>query len=178
MRKFFNCKLPFDLDLGLVGWGEFFDWCNKILWSWNSEQVRSIPRSQSTSEYSESPRNGQLRFWIAHSHDVTRTTHTNLDVLQESRVDEYWNVNVDRNLSDSWTGFTMFTLLSEKSSKGHMWSREATYTHSSNSQTGLFVSWKLVRHVESSSEKKGGAGMGFWKSKARNMLESWQAFLS
>ena len=33
--------------------------------------------------------------------DVTRTTHTNLDVLQESRVHDYWNVDVDRNFSDS-----------------------------------------------------------------------------
>ena len=24
--------------------------------------------------------------------DVTRTTHTNLDVLQESRTDDFWNV--------------------------------------------------------------------------------------
>ena len=33
--------------------------------------------------------------------DVTSTTHTNLFVLQESRIDGYWNINVDRNLSDS-----------------------------------------------------------------------------
>ena len=46
--------------------------------------------------------------------DVTRTTHTNLDVLQESRLEDYWNIDVDRNLSDSWTGFTKFTILNEK----------------------------------------------------------------
>ena len=44
--------------------------------------------------------------------DVTRTTHTNL--LQESRIDNHWNVDVDRSLSDSWTGFhpvsTVFSL--------------------------------------------------------------------
>ena len=40
--------------------------------------------------------------------DVTRATNTNLDVLQESRVDDYWNVDVDRSLSDSWTGFKKF----------------------------------------------------------------------
>ena len=33
---------------------------------------------------------------------VTRTTHTSLDVLQEGRIDDHWNVDVDRNLSDSW----------------------------------------------------------------------------
>ena len=43
--------------------------------------------------------------------DVSRTTHTNLDVMQESRIDDYWNIDGSRDLSDSWTGFTQFTLL-------------------------------------------------------------------
>ena len=42
--------------------------------------------------------------------DVSRTTHTNLDVMQESRIDDYWNVGGSRDSSDSWTGFTQFTL--------------------------------------------------------------------
>ena len=46
--------------------------------------------------------------------DVTRTTHTNLDVKQEKRIDDYWNIDVSRDLSDPWTGFTQFTLLDEK----------------------------------------------------------------
>ena len=40
--------------------------------------------------------------------DVSRTTHTNLDVMQESRIDDYWNIDGSRDLSDSWTGFTSF----------------------------------------------------------------------
>ena len=43
--------------------------------------------------------------------DVSRTTHTNLDVKQEKRIDDYWNVDESRDLSDLWTGFTQFTLL-------------------------------------------------------------------
>ena len=46
--------------------------------------------------------------------DVTRTTHTNLDVKQEKRIDDYWNIDGPRDLSDPWTGFTQFTLLDEK----------------------------------------------------------------
>ena len=42
--------------------------------------------------------------------DVSRTTHTNLDVMQERRIDDYWNIDGSRDLSDSWTGFTQFTL--------------------------------------------------------------------
>ena len=49
--------------------------------------------------------------------DGTRTTHTNLDVLQESRIDDYWNIAVDQNLSDSWAGFRKFTFLNEKPPK-------------------------------------------------------------
>ena len=56
--------------------------------------------------------------------DVTRSSDTNLDGLQEKRIDDYWNVNVNRSLSDSWTGFTKFTLLKEKPPKGYSWSKK------------------------------------------------------
>ena len=46
--------------------------------------------------------------------DVSRTTHTNLDVKQERRIDDYWNIDGSRDLSNSWKGFTQFTLSSEK----------------------------------------------------------------
>ena len=56
--------------------------------------------------------------------DVSRTTHTNLDVKQERHIDDYWNIDRSRDLSDSWTGFTQFTLLDEKPPDGYMWSGE------------------------------------------------------
>ena len=56
--------------------------------------------------------------------DVTRTTHTNLDVKQEKRIDDYWNIDGSRDLSDPWTGFTQFTLLQENAPDGYMWSGE------------------------------------------------------
>ena len=46
--------------------------------------------------------------------DVSRTTHTNLDVRQERRIDDNWNIDWSRDLSDPCTGFTQFTLLEEK----------------------------------------------------------------
>ena len=52
--------------------------------------------------------------------DVTRSTHTDLDVMQEKRIDDYWNVDENRSLSDSWTGFTKFALLKEKPLPGCM----------------------------------------------------------
>ena len=46
--------------------------------------------------------------------DVARSTHTDLDVMQEKRFDDYWNVDSNKHLSDSWKGFTKFALLKEK----------------------------------------------------------------
>ena len=54
--------------------------------------------------------------------DVSRTTQTNLDVMQEKRIDDYWNIDGSRDLSDYWTGFTQFTPLEEKPPDGYMWS--------------------------------------------------------
>ena len=52
--------------------------------------------------------------------DVTRSTHTDLDVMQENRSDDCWNFDLNRSLSDSWKSFTKFTLLKEKTPKGYM----------------------------------------------------------
>ena len=46
--------------------------------------------------------------------DGTRNTHTSLDVLLEKNLDDYWNVDGERELSDAWTGFTRFILLNER----------------------------------------------------------------
>ena len=54
--------------------------------------------------------------------DVSRTTCTNLDVKQEKRIDDYWNIDGSRDLSDPWTGFTQVTQLEEKPPDGFMWS--------------------------------------------------------
>ena len=54
--------------------------------------------------------------------DVTRATHTTLDVLQESRIDDYWNIDRSRDLSDSWRSFTQFLAFKVKPPDGYMWS--------------------------------------------------------
>ena len=42
--------------------------------------------------------------------------------MEEKRIEDYWNIDVSRDLSDPWTGFTQFTLLDEKAPEGYMWS--------------------------------------------------------
>ena len=46
--------------------------------------------------------------------DVMRSTNTELDVAQEKRIHDCWNVDENRSLSDSWTWFTKFTVLKER----------------------------------------------------------------
>ena len=50
--------------------------------------------------------------------DVSRTTHTNLDVKQEKRIDDYCNIDGSRDLSDPWTRFTQF--MEEKPPDGYI----------------------------------------------------------
>ena len=67
--------------------------------------------------------------------DVTRSTHTNLDVMQEKRIGDYWNVDENRNLSVSWTRFTNFTLLKKEASTRIYVVRGETDKDSCNYQT-------------------------------------------
>ena len=80
--------------------------------------------------------------------DVTRASHTTLDVMQESRIDDYWNIDGSGDLSDSWTGFTEFTLLNEKQPEGYMWFREVIDRTASNIQARSFVARNLEKYVK------------------------------
>ena len=66
--------------------------------------------------------------------DVSRTTRTNLDVMQEPRIDDCWDIDGSRDLSDSWTRFTQFTLLEEKPPDGYVWSQRETDKTAGNIQ--------------------------------------------
>ena len=80
--------------------------------------------------------------------DVTRNTHTSLDVLLEKTIDDYWNVDGERELSDAWTGFTSFILLNEKPPEGCTWSgwrltRKQTTSRPDNVQNWIIEKLKL-----------------------------------
>ena len=70
-----------------------------------------------------SPREESFPFPLKYI-DVSRITLSNLDVMQESRIDDSWNFDGSRDLSVSWTGFTQFTLFDEKPPDGCRWSGE------------------------------------------------------
>ena len=54
--------------------------------------------------------------------DVTRTSCTSLDVMLEKQIEDHWNVDGKKELSDAWTGFTRFDLLKERPPEGFSWS--------------------------------------------------------
>ena len=41
--------------------------------------------------------------------------------MLETHIDDYWNVDGDRELSDAWTGLTRFIFLNEKPPDGYTW---------------------------------------------------------
>ena len=85
--------------------------------------------------------------------DVIRSTHTDLDVAQEKRIDDYWNVDEKRNLSDSRTCFTRFTLLNETPPKGHMWS-EGTDKNPNDITSRSHMAWRFDKNWKSHSERR------------------------
>ena len=108
--------------------------------------------------------------------DVSRTTHTNLDVKQEKRIDDYWNIDGSRDLSDPWTGFTRFTLLEEKAPDEYMWSRERlTRIQLTSRPDHLWPElWKSMgKHAKLKKSKS-----GLKKSSILKTLENWEGSIS
>ena len=89
---------------------------------------------------------------------VVRRTKTTSDVLLERRIDGFWNIDSDRNLSEPWTGITQFTRLNEKPPDGCGVRGEAADKTIGND--------KLVWNVTSSSTKR-KAAVGYRKAEAR-----------
>ena len=88
--------------------------------------------------------------------DVTRTTDTTLDVMLEKQIEDCWNVDGDRELSDMWTGFTRFTILSEKPPDGKTWSGERLTRKRTTSRPDKLCPemWKHMSHASKRKEKR------------------------
>ena len=90
--------------------------------------------------------------------DVIRSTRTDLDVAQEKRIDDCWNVDGSRNLSDSWTGFTRFQLLNETPPEGYMWSgRRLTTIQTTSRPDHIWPdAWTRIGKAAQRTEKQNG----------------------
>ena len=76
--------------------------------------------------------------------------------MQESRIDDYWNIDESRDLSDPWSGFTQFTLLEEKPPEGFVWKgvREETDKTAGNIQARSFVARTLGENGKNAKLKE------------------------
>ena len=88
--------------------------------------------------------------------DETRTTDTSLDVMLEENIDDHWNVDGDRELSDTWTGFTRFTVLIEKPPDGFSWSGERLTRKQTTSRPDTLWPeiWKDMSDASKRKEKR------------------------
>ena len=98
--------------------------------------------------------------------DVTRTTDTSLDVVLEKNIDDYWNVDGDRELSDTWTGFTRFTFLNEKTTGWIHMFRGETDKKTNDLQARHFVARDFERYVRC-VETQRKAKVGYRETRAR-----------
>ena len=108
--------------------------------------------------------------------DVTRATSTSLDVMLEKVIDDYCNVDEGRKLSDTWTGFTKFTILDEKSPDGFSWSgRRLTRKQTTSRPDSLWPEiWKKMCRKRRSDEK---SKSGLSNNRSLTMLENaWYLF--
>ena len=74
--------------------------------------------------------------------------------MQERRIDDYWNIDGSRDLSDSWTGFTEFTLLEEKPPDGKKVVQGETDKKAVNIQARSF----MARALENNGKKRQAEG--------------------
>ena len=99
--------------------------------------------------------------------DVTRTTHTFLDVLMEKQMEDCWNVAVERKLSDAWTDFTRFMLLNERPLDGYTWS-EWRLTRIQNASRPNNVWPDVWKHVSDAAKSKAKQRWAIEQPKADN----------
>ena len=102
---------------------------------------------------------------------VKRSTDTDLDVMQEKLVDDWWSVDSHRSLSDSWQGFTKFIYRKRKILEdmcGFKWDWQKFKRLPDQILYGL----KCVRKMSKAAQNREKQG---W-AKKKPTLEDWEEF--
>ena len=97
--------------------------------------------------------------------------------MWEKSIDDYWNVDEDRDLSDTWTGFTCFRILDEKNTGWIFMVLGETDKKTNDLQARHFVARDLERYVRS-VEAKTRAKEGYRKNRSLTVLENCVVFTS
>ena len=96
--------------------------------------------------------------------------------MQERRIDDYWNIDGSRDVSDSWTGFTQFTSLEEKPPDGYMWSAERLTRKTADIQARLFMA-RTLDEIGKKCQAEGEAIDDYWNVDGdRQLSDTWTRF--
>ena len=89
--------------------------------------------------------------------DVTRTTDTSLEFMLEKNIDDYWNVDGERELSETWTGLTF---LNERPQDGCSWSGERLTRKQTTSRADTLWPeiWKDICPMHRNAQREAKAG--------------------
>ena len=101
--------------------------------------------------------------------DVTRTTHTSFDVLLEKNIEDYWKVDGGKELSDAWTGSTIFVLLKERPPEAYTLSgRRLTRKQKTSRPDDVWPG--MWTHMSDAAKKKAKQRWTIEKSKVARQL--------
>ena len=81
--------------------------------------------------------------------------YTSLDVLLEKNIEDFWNVDGERELSNAWRSSTRFVLLKERPPEGYTWceARLTRKQHTSRSDVWTRLSDAAKKKAKKSSTK-------------------------
>ena len=79
--------------------------------------------------------------------DVQRQTKTGIDVLHEATIDDYWNIDGDKSLSEPWIGLTRFELLNKNPAEGHEWLQGKLTKKQVTTGPGKYLAGRRVKYV-------------------------------
>ena len=81
--------------------------------------------------------------------EVARQTNTKLNILEENSIDDLWNIDGRRTLSESWSGSTRFRILNKRPAQGatHGWTVDCAQKKAVLLQEGWEKehSWECLR---------------------------------
>ena len=80
----------------------------------------------------------------------------------EKHIEDYWNVNGEKELSDAWTGFTRFILLNERPPDGYTWSGKRL-TRKQNTSRPYDIWPDMWTSMSDASKKKAKQGWAIEK---------------
>ena len=85
-------------------------------------------------------------------------------------MDDNWNIDGDRNLSEPWTSFTQLTILNEKPLDGFLWARRRLTKIQATTKPGHL--WPEILSGMSTSSS------GPWRHWSSTMRDGWEASIS